>query len=154
MRELKTSRADKYIRTVPTSRARTLRVILMGMFALAVREDVLAVNPIREVVRKKRQYTPARALTSAEFAAVRSAVVAYREQKKSGPPRGQLLLEFIDVISSTGCRPNEVLSLRWSDVDLLADPPTFTVAGTIVDHGRAEGKALHRQDQRKGNTTV
>ncbi|WP_280220146.1 tyrosine-type recombinase/integrase [Nocardia neocaledoniensis] len=151
VRELKTSRADKHLRTIPTSRARMLRVILMGMFTLAVREDVLTVNPIREVVRKKRQVTPTRALTSAEFAAVRSAVVAYREEKRSGPPRGQLLLEFIDVMSSTGCRPNEVLSLRWSDVDLLADPPTFTVSGTVVDYGREEGQSLHRQDERKGD---
>ncbi len=76
-----------------------------------------------------------------------------QQQLREGEGRhrhGALLLEFIDVISSTRCRLNEVLSLRWSDVDLLADP-TFTVAGTIVDHGRDEGQALHHQDRRKGN---
>jgi len=39
--------------------------------------------------------------------------------------------------------------LRWSDVDLLADPPVVTFSGTLVDHQRVEGKPLHRQDKRK-----
>jgi hypothetical protein len=43
------------------------------------------------------------------------------------------------------------LALRWSDVDLLADPPTVTIAGTLIDHGRIAGKPLHRQDTRKGD---
>jgi hypothetical protein len=43
-------------------------------------------------------------------------------------------------------RPNEVLAIEWPDVDLLADPPTVTVTGTLIDHGRIAGKRLHRQD--------
>ncbi|MFF2086976.1 hypothetical protein ACFVVM_24645 [Nocardia sp. NPDC058176] len=54
------------------------------------------------------------------------------------------------MLVSTGCRPNEVLSLRWSDVDLLADPPTMTITGTMIDHGAVKGEALHRHDERKG----
>lgn len=46
--------------------------------------------------------------------------------------------------------PNEVLALTWSDVDLLADPPTATITGTLIDHGRIAGQPLHRQDARKG----
>ncbi|MBF6092348.1 tyrosine-type recombinase/integrase [Nocardia cyriacigeorgica] len=151
VRELPTSRAERHIAKLPPSRARMLRVVLLGMFALAVREDVLKVNPIREVSRKASKAAPARALTPEEFAIVRSAVVAYRDRAgMSGPPRAQLLVEFIDVMASTGCRPNEVLGLRWSDVDLLADPPTMTTAGTALDHGKVAGKGVHRQDERKG----
>jgi integrase len=51
----------------------------------------------------------------------------------------------------SSARPNEVLALRWSDVDLLADPPTVTITGTLIDHGRIPGKPLHRQDARKGD---
>jgi integrase len=54
-------------------------------------------------------------------------------------------------MAATGARPNEVLALRWSDVDLLADPPTVTITGTLIDHGRIAGKPLHRQDARKGD---
>jgi integrase len=151
VRELSTSRAERYIATLPTSRARMLRVVLVGMFATAVRYDVLAVNPIREVTRKSGKTAPARALTPEEFAVVRSAVLMYRERPGvSGPRPGRLLLEFIDVMASTGCRPNEVLGLRWSDVDLLADPPTMTADGTALDHGKVTGKGVHRQDERKG----
>ena len=44
-----------------------------------------------------------------------------------------------------------VLALRWSDVDLLADPPTVKISGTLVDHQRIAGKPLHRQEARKGD---
>ena len=71
------------------TQAKRLRMILSGMFGLAVRPDVMAVNP------------------------------------------------------------NEVLAIEWPDVDLLADPPTVTVTGTLIDHGRIAGKPLHRQDKRK-----
>jgi integrase len=54
-------------------------------------------------------------------------------------------------MAATGARPNEVLALRWSDVDLLADPPTVTITGTLIDHGRIAGKPLHRQDARTGD---
>ena len=44
-----------------------------------------------------------------------------------------------------------MLALRWSDVDLLADPPAVTISGTLVDHQRIAGKPLHRQESRKGD---
>ncbi|WP_228566445.1 tyrosine recombinase XerC [Nocardia sp. SYP-A9097] len=122
------------------------------MFALAVRYDVLAVNPIRETSRTGGKQSGARALAPEEFAMVRKAVRDYRSRDKGfGPRPGRQLPEFVDVLVSTGCRPNEVLSLRWSDVDLLADPPTMTIMGTMIDHGAVKGEALHRQDERKGN---
>lgn len=152
IRELSTSRAERHIASLPVSRARMLRVVLVGMFSTAVRYDVLAVNPIREVSRRTGKKVPARALTAEEFAVVRSAVLAYRDRPGvSGPRPARLLLEFIDVMASTGCRPNEVLGLRWSDVDLMADPPTMVVSGTALDHGKVTGKPVHRQDERKGD---
>jgi hypothetical protein len=33
-------------------------------------------------------------------------------------------------------------------MDLLADPPTVTIAGTLVDHQRVAAKPLHRQETR------
>lgn len=45
--------------------------------------------------------------------------------------------------------------MRWHGVDLLSDPPTLTLTGTVVDHGQVEGQdgnalPVHRQDERKG----
>jgi integrase len=54
-------------------------------------------------------------------------------------------------LAATGVRPNEVLTIEWPDVDLLGDPPTVTVTGTLIDHGKIPGKPFHRQDHRKGH---
>jgi integrase len=82
---------------------------------------------------------------------VRAAVRTYTNRKGYGPRRGRLLAAFVELLAATGARPNEVLALRWRDVDLLADPPTATITGTLIDHGRIPGKPLHRQDARKGD---
>jgi integrase len=60
-----------------------------------------------------------------------------------------LLPAFIECLAATGVRPNEVLAIEWRDVDLLADPPTVTVTGTLIDHGQIAGQPLHRQSHRK-----
>ena len=153
--ELPTSRANAHIQAVATgtpSQAGYVRIILRGMFAMVVRFDVLAVNPITETRTAKVQRKPARAVTAVEFERVRSAVKAYATRERHGGPKpGRLLPAFIEVMTATGARPSEVLALRWSDVDLLADPPTVTFAGTLVDHQRVAGVPLHRQETRKGD---
>ena len=82
---------------------------------------------------------------------VRVAVRAYADREGSGPKPGRLVPAFVDLLVATGARPNEVLALRWSDVELDADPPTVTIRGTLIDHGRIAGKPLYRQDARKGD---
>lgn len=153
VRELPTSRANAHIQAVAAttpSQASYLRIVLRGMFALAVRFDVLAVNPIMETKAAKIRRKPARAMTAAEFDQVRAAVKAYVTREGHGGPKpGRLLPAFVEVLAATGARPSEVLALRWSDVDLLADPPTVEISGTLVDHQRIPGEKLHRQDTRK-----
>jgi integrase len=153
--ELPTSRANAHIQAVAMatpSQAGYLRIILRGMFAMAVRFDVLAVNPIIETKTAKLRRKPPRAMTPAEFERVRAAARAYTHREGYGGPKpGRLLPAFVDVLAATGARPSEVLAIRWEDVDLLADPPTVTISGTLVDHQRVAGKPLHRQETRKGD---
>lgn len=153
--ELPTSRANAHIQAVAVatpSQAAYLRIILRGMFSMAVRFDVLAVNPIVETKTAKLRRKPARAMTPVEFERVRAAVKSYANREGHGGPKpGRLLAAFVDVLAATGGRPSEVLALRWSDVDLLADPPTVTISGTLVDHQRVAGSPLHRQETRKGD---
>jgi integrase len=154
--ELPTSRANAHIQAVAAgtpSQAGYLRIILRGMYGLAVRFDVLPVNPITETKPAKLQRKPARALTASEFEQIRAAVRGYTNKRTGlgGPKPGRLLLAFVEVMAATGARPSEVLALRWSDVDLLADPPTVTFSGTLVDHQRVAGRPLHRQESRKGD---
>jgi integrase len=150
--ELSTSRAHDHLQGISSrSQANRLRMILTDMFALAARFDVITINPMREVRTAGAARKPARALTGTELRSVRDAVAAYGHRDGPGPRPGRLLPAFVELLTATGCRPNEVLALRWSDVDLLGDPPTATVTGTLIDHGRVTGQPLHRQDARKGD---
>src|SRR5271166_4496681 len=150
--EVPTSHADARLQQMESpTQAKRLRMILSGMYGLAVRYDVLSVNPIREARTVKTERKPPRAATQAEFERVRAAVRSYTNRKAPGPRPGRLLAAFVEILAATGARPNEVLALRWSDVDLLADPPTVTITGTLNDHGHIAGKPLHRQDARKGD---
>jgi integrase len=150
--ELSTSAASSYLLGMgATTQAKRLRMILAGMFGLAVRYDVLAVNPIRETKTTRTTRKAARAATPAEFQRIRAAVSEYANRKRPGPRDGasRLLPAFVECLAATGERPSEVLAIEWADVDLLGDPPMVTVTGTLIDHGRIAGKALHRQDKRK-----
>lgn len=150
--ELPTSHANARLQAMgATTQAKRLRMILSGMYSLAVRYDVLTVNPIREARTVKTTRKATRAATPAEFERVRTAVRVYVQRQGAGPRPGRLLPAFVDLLAATGARPNELLALRWSDVDLLAAPPTATITGTLIDHGRIAGKPLHRQEVRKGN---
>jgi len=148
--ELTTSRADAYLKALPQSAGIYLRIILSGMYSLAARFDVVKHNPIRETKTAKVTRKPARAVTAMEFEQVRQAVKAFRDRVGPGPRRGLMLPAFVELLAATGARPGEVLAIRWEDVDLLGDPPTVTVTGTVVDAGRVSGLPLHRQDERKG----
>lgn len=153
IREVDTTRAHRHVQAMgATTQAKRLRMILLGMMATAVRFGVIAVNPIRET--KPTRATPrevTREISPGDLARVRAAVRDYAESEGPGPRPGRLLASFIDLLVATGARPNEVLALRWSDCDLGGEPPTVTIRGTLIDHGRVAGKPLHRQDRRKGD---
>lgn len=70
---------------------------------------------------------------------------------RGGPPRGVMLPAYVELLQATGDRPGEVLAIQWPEIDLLGDPPTATVSGTLIDHGKIPGKPLHRQDSLKGD---
>lgn len=148
--ELTTSRADAHLKALPRSAGTYMRIILTGMYGLAVRHGVGTVNVIRETKLAKREPEPVRALTSMEFEQIRRAVRVYCDRKGPGPRRAPMLPAYVELLIATGGRPNEVLAIRWQDVDLLADPPTVTITGTLVESGRIAGKGIHRQPWRKG----
>jgi integrase len=149
--ELTTSRADAHLKSLTSGPAAKMRIILGGMYGLAARFDVIKANPIRETKIAKSQTTPARALTAFELEQVRQAVAVYVGHKGPGPRRGRMLPAYVELLAATGVRPSEVLAMRWHEIDLLGDPPTATITGTLIDHGRIAGRPLHRQDSRKGN---
>lgn len=150
IRELPTSRADAHLKSIESVRqAQLLRIVLKGMFTLAVRFDVIAVNPIAEARPNRGDAREVRAATPEEFRQIQQAVSAYVAVKVRGPARGRYLPAFIELAMATGARPGEVLAIQWEEVDLLADPPTVTISGTVIDHQSVPGLPAHRQDFRK-----
>lgn len=154
IRELQTSRADAHLKSLPVGQATTLRVVLSGMFSMAVRFDVIATNPIREAKTATSEKKVVRSLTAMELEEVRQAVKAYcsPDPGRLGPKqRAPMLPAYIELLAATGDRPGEVLAITWPEVDLVSDPATVTVSGTLIDHSFISGKPLHRQDARKGD---
>ncbi|TXH18681.1 MAG: site-specific integrase [Mycobacterium sp.] len=149
--ELTTSRANAHLQALPASAGKQTRIVLVGMYGLAARHDVVKVSPIDKTKLTKTVKKDVRALTGMELEQVRQAVKAYcTPTGRGGPRRGVMLPAYVELLAATGGRPAEVLAIRWPDVDLLADPATVTISGTLIDHGVIPGKPLHRQDARKG----
>lgn len=146
--ELSTSRADAHLKSVPPGQAASLRTVMSGMFSLAVRFDALANNPIRETRLAAVEKKPARSMTPADLDKVRAAVREFCSPP-DGRPRAPMLPAFVELLAATGDRCAEVLAFQWTDIDLLGKPPTASVTGQLLDHGRIPGKPLHRVDYRK-----
>ncbi len=157
IRELTTSRVDAHLKALAAGPSTQLRTVLKGMYGLATRFDVVRYNPIQETRAIAQGKKLVQSLTPEVLAEVREAVRVYclpseargKRAAGSGRRRGPMLRAFVELLAATGDRPGEVLAIEWPEVDLLGDPPTVTVSGTLLDHGAIPGKALHRQDARK-----
>lgn len=134
--EASVGRIDAFLRAIPgDAAAKTSRSILSGMFGLAARHDAIASNPVRDTTARIPARKPVRALTVDELQMLRRRVATWAGGNEVGPPRGIDVPEVFDVLAGTGGRIGEVLALRTEDLDLRADPPTATFAGTIDKHG-------------------
>jgi integrase len=112
--EVPTSNVDARLQQMgSTTQAKKLRMILTGMYGLAVRYDVLSVNPVRESRTVKTERKPARAATSVEFERVRAAVRVYTSRKAPGPRPGRLLAAFVELLAATGARLGGPKSTYW-----------------------------------------
>jgi len=147
--------ADIERRGRSTAQART---VLRQMFALAVRHEAIASNPMHDVSRPRRGHRQVEALTVEDARAVVEHARAYcgsRALRKDGLPRGGKprnpdLVELIVFLLGTGTRIGEALGVRWGDVDLTGDAPLFHVSGTLVEPRKGYVESLHRQEIPKG----
>jgi integrase len=105
----------------------------MGMCA---RYDAIPSNPVRDTLRPKVERTPVATMTPEQFQDFYNHVTGWAS---GNARRSQQMLDAIDLLIATGCRPGELLALRFSDVDFRAG--TITITGTLQ---RAGG--LHRQE--------
>lgn len=128
--------------------ARRARTLLRGALQLAVLNNVLGTNPVRDVqsIRSKAAPKGASALTAEQ---VRDLLTKIRTSEEC---QRRDLVDPITLLLATGLRRSELLALRWSDFD--ADAGTIAVAGKVV---RQRGIGLTRIDETKtaaGRRTV
>ncbi len=152
IREASAGRLDKFLREIAKDRpsaAKSAKVVLGQMFALAVRRGALTSNPVRDTGRLRNPRRKAVVgLDTEQLDGVRSAIRKWQQPTpgKSGPrPTGDLA-DIVDLMLATGARIGETLALRWEDIDLTAGQPTATICGTIV---YLKGKGFFRQEWTK-----
>jgi integrase len=117
-----------------------VKVVLSGIFALAVRHDAIERNPVREIdslgKRKRRKERVINSRTIGDALGVFHA----------SPDAARWdLVDLVDVLSGVGCRIGEVLALDWTtSVDF--DAGTIRFRDTVI---RVTGKGLYVQDHTK-----
>ena len=109
-----------------------LRKVLHGMFAVAVRHDVVASNPVRDVARISRPRREIEYLDMDQIQDVRRLVATATLSKRPGPRPTTDLMDAVDLILGTGCRIGEIGALIYAEIDLATTHPTLTVSGTII----------------------
>jgi integrase len=159
IREATTQRLDAFLKAVSAkhgaSVAKSCRVVLSGMFGLAVRFGATDRNPVRDVSTIRIKSKAARALTVDELRgildAVRNSPVILNPGNKITPDQtiGEYcttsdLSDVIVMFAATGCRIGEVLGIRWSDIDLGAK--TVSINGKV---DRVKGQGMLRDDYLK-----
>jgi integrase len=138
------ARLDAALRSMRTAHgptmARRARTLLRGGLQLAVLNNVLTTNPVRDVqsIRSKGQPKGATALTVDQL---RELLTKVRESEVC---QRRDLVDPITLLVATGLRRSELLGLRWVDFDDAAG--TLAVTGEVV---RQRGTGLVRVDETK-----
>ncbi|MPY83496.1 MAG: tyrosine-type recombinase/integrase [Actinophytocola sp.] len=117
------------------------KVVLSGIFGLAVRHDAVEKNPVRELEslgRKKRKKQ--RMINGTTI----SAVLGVFHASSAAAARWDLV-DMVDVLSGVGCRIGELLALDW-ETSIDFDAGTVCFHGTVI---RVTGQGLFVQDHTK-----
>ncbi|MGI5525805.1 tyrosine-type recombinase/integrase [Micromonospora sp. CA-259024] len=153
IREASAGRLDKFLRKIAEDRpsaAKSAKVVLGQMFALAVRRGALTTNPIRDTGQLRKPRKKVVALDREQLDDVRSAIRKWQQPTpgKSGPRPTSDLADIVDLMLATGARIGEILAARWEDADLGAEHPILTICGTII---YIKGKGFFRQEWTKSD---
>ncbi|MBC9735447.1 tyrosine-type recombinase/integrase [Nocardioides marmotae] len=154
LRELSTSRLERFLvglRSVSPSRQRKAKVVLSAALGMAVRHDVLMVNPVQQTSRIQRERSATRSLTTEELREVSKALDRWEATQRPGPQASTDMRDIVDLMLATGARIGEILALRWTEVDLDATPPRLTITGTIKTE---PGKGTYRKPSPKTDASL
>lgn len=148
--------ADRRRLTDPSARVgkgtATRTVGLLGaILAFAVKEGMIADNPVRGVERYRDNQSQ-RFLSPAELARLTDAIV---EADRTGTNKGGLAV--IRLLTLTGARKGEIEGLRWDEVDLGRSCLTLKDSKTgarVVPIGAAAIEALSKLSRVQGSPFV
>jgi integrase len=135
LREVRLSRVDKVLRTVREKHgvgvAKATRTVLSGMFGLAARHDAMPGNLVRDAATIRSAPAEHRTLQLEEVWDIRAKLRVDARAVEWD------LVDFVDMMLSTGLRIGETAAITWPSLDL--DAGTVEVRGTVV---RITGKGL------------
>ncbi|SDP60706.1 tyrosine-type recombinase/integrase [Lentzea jiangxiensis] len=144
MRELTVARLGRLMTTVQarqsTATAKTVRTVVSGVCAVAVRHGALRANPVRDVARLEGRKMPSRALAEDEMADLLAKLDADEAAVRHDLP------DLARWYAGTGERTGEGLAVHWSHLDL--DAGTVDWAGSVI---RVKGQGQRIND---GKTEV
>jgi integrase len=141
--EASVPRVDRFLKGMldRPSAARTARVVLAGMFKLAVRHGAVGRNPVPDTMPIAAKKRVVKAKTLEHIHGMRERFAEYDRSHVSE------LWELSGMLMGTGCRIGEGLALRW-DQDLQLDTGIVDIAGTLVV---GEDGKLHWQPHPKSD---
>lgn len=139
VREVTVGVADRFLKArakLHPAQAQSEKQVLGQIMNLAERHQAIRYNPVSSVKKLRTVRKEVRALDQEQIELLRTLVRAWRKPtdgpRPSGPRPSGDLPDIVDLLLGTGLRINEVLALRWSDIDLSGDKATLTVNGTLV----------------------
>jgi integrase len=144
-------RIDRYLKALTRSSgpgtATTARVVLKGMFGLAVRHGAMKANPVASTaavtVKRARPVAP----DKAQVVGIRSRFHEWDNMLDGrGNPKATQILDACDFLTGTGIRTGELLALKWADLDLLDCTVTIRRTIAVGEDGKAFVQDLPKTD--------
>lgn len=144
-------RIDRYLKALTRSSgpgtATTARVVLKGMFGLAVRHGAMKTNPVSSTAAVTTKRAKPIAPDKSQVVGIRTRFFEWDNALDArGVPRVTQLLDACDMLTGTGIRTGELLALKWEDVDLLNGTVEIRRTIAVSEEGRAFVQDLPKTD--------
>jgi integrase len=144
-------RIDRYLKALTRSSgpgtATTARVVLKGMFGLAVRHGAMKSNPVSSTAAVPTKRSRPVAPDKAQVIGIRSRFHEWDNMLDGrGQPKATQLADACDFLTGTGIRTGELLALKWDDIDMLNMTVMIRRTVAIGQGGKAFVQDLTKTD--------
>lgn len=144
-------RIDRYLKALTRSSgagtATTARVVLKGMFSLAVRHGAMKTNPVASTAAVTQKRSKPVSPDKSQVIGIRSRFFEWDNMPdKRGRPKITRLMDAVDMFTGTGIRTGELLALKWEDVDLLNSVVEIRRTVAVDEAGKSFVQDLPKTD--------